>query len=122
MSEKFVAALLERDRAVFESLSKRWRSLGIPIKERLPAQIEPVADLLKCLAVEHQPFLMCGLAQFGKMTLELRLWQHLAEQPIVAAMERDRVIPCAGGDIDRTIQMPIAFVLVELESKGLTHE
>jgi hypothetical protein len=30
-------------------------------------------------------------------------------------------IPCAGGDIDRAIQMPIALVLVELESEGFTH-
>ena len=36
-------------------------------------------------------------------------------------MERHRMIPCAGGNIDRRIQVPIALVLVELESEGLTH-
>lgn len=121
MSEQFESTLLERDRPVFSAFLERWRPLGIAIKERLPAQVETVADLLKRLAVERQPFLPCGLAQSGKMALELRLWQRLAEQPIVAPMERHRVIPCAAGEIDRTIQMPIALVLVELESEGLTH-
>ena len=85
------------------------------IKERLPAQVETVADLLKCLAVERQPFLPCGLAQLGQMALELRLWQRLAEQP----MERHRVILCAGGDIDHLMQMPVALVLIEFESESL---
>jgi hypothetical protein len=72
------------------------------IKERLPTQVETVAELLKGLAVEGQPFLPRGLTQLGKMALEFRLWQRLAEQPIVAPMERHRVIPCAGGDISTT--------------------
>jgi putative transposase len=121
MSEEFVAALFERDRSILSAFLERWRPLGMTIKERLPAQVETVADLLKCLTVERQPFLPRGLAESGKMALELCLWQRLAEQPIVAPMERHRVIPCASGDIDRAIQMPIALVLVELESEGLTH-
>lgn len=91
------------------------------IKERLPAQVETVADLLKCLVVERQPFLPCGLAQLGQMALELRLWQRLAEQPIVAPMERHRGDPCAGGDIDHLMQMPVALVLIEFESESLPH-
>ena len=55
------------------------------------------------------------------MALELRLWQRLAEQPIVAPMERHRGDPCAGGDIDHLMQMPVALVLIEFESESLPH-
>jgi hypothetical protein len=41
----------------FTALFEGGRSLGMAIKERLPAQVETVADLLKCLAVERQPIL-----------------------------------------------------------------
>jgi hypothetical protein len=34
-------------------------------------------------------------------------------------MERHRVIPCAGGDIDHLMQMPVALVLIEFESESL---
>ena len=71
MAEQFESTLLERDRPVFSAFLERWRPLGMAIKERLPAQVETVADLLKRLAVERQPFLPGGLAQSGKMALEL---------------------------------------------------
>jgi len=44
-----------------------------------------------------------------------------AERAVFPALVARRVIPGAGGQIDRAIQMSVALVPVELESKGFTH-
>jgi len=121
MAEDLVSRLLEREGAVFAPLAECRRPLDVASEESFPPKIEPIGDRLNALAAHRFPMRHPAVSQLRKMGLEFRLGQRLLEQPIIAPMQRDRMIPDLRRQSDCAMKVPEPFAAKKLELKGLTH-
>lgn len=88
----------------------------------IPAPIQPIGYLLHRLRIYELPMLKTGSSQPGKMLLEGRLLERLAEQPIIPAMQRHRMVPDVRGNVDSPVQMLHSTRPHQLEFECLPHE
>jgi hypothetical protein len=83
-------------------------------EEQLIGFIDPLANILHGLRTDKLPERI-SFPQLGNVLLQLRAVQMLSKHSVVTFMQSDAVVidyPCR---IDRTLQIPIALVKVELE-------